>query len=216
VADQAFSVGLTGGLASGKSTVADLLRQRGVPVLDADAVVHGLYETGGEGVDLVADLFGDGVLKPDQSVDRKALAARVLGDAEALESLNRAIHPVVRDEIGRWLDAIEEPIAVVEAALLVETDSWRTYDLLMVVKCTREQQLERALARGVDPLRARALLGAQAAIDRKAALADVVVDNSGGPEQLEGELERAWAEVVERCRLSEGGPQPGQSERFQE
>ncbi len=195
------SVGLTGGLASGKSTVADLLRQRGVPVLDADAVVHGLYDAGGEGVALVADLFGDGVLKPDQSVDRKTLAARVLGDAEALESLNRAIHPVVRDEIGRWLGAIEQPIAVVEAALLVETGSWRTYDLLMVVKCTREQQLERALARGVSELRARALLGAQAAIDKKITLANVVVDNSGGLEQLESELKRAWAEVEKSCQL---------------
>lgn len=200
--ERPFSVGLTGGLASGKSTVADLLRRRGVPVLDADAVVHGLYEPGGEGVALVADLFGDGVLKPDQSVDRKALAARVLGDAEALESLNRAIHPVVRDEIGRWLHATEQPIAVVEAALLVETGSWKTYDLLMVVSCTHQQQLERAFKRGVGPLRARALLGAQAPIDKKAALADVVVDNSGTPERLERELDRAWAEVVERCQLS--------------
>ncbi len=200
--DRICSVGLTGGLASGKSTVAELLRQRGIPVLDADAVVHGLYETGGEGVALVADLFGDGVLKPDQSVDRKTLAARVLGDAEALESLNRAIHPVVRDEIGRWLGAIEEPIAVVEAALLVETGSWKTYDLLMVVSCTYQQQLERAFNRGVGPLRARALLGAQAPIDKKVALADVVVDNSGTPEQLEAELERAWMEVEKSCGLS--------------
>ncbi len=197
--DRAFSVGLTGGLASGKSTVAELLRGRGVPVLDADAVVHDLYEAGGEGVALVADLFGDGLLKPDRSVDRAALAARVLGDAEALERLNRAIHPVVRDEIGRWLESVDQPIAVVEAALLVETGSWETYDLLVVVWCRRDQQLERALARGVTELRARALLGAQAAIDKKTALADVVVDNSGAPEQLEAEVGRAWAEVVERC-----------------
>ena len=193
------SVGLTGGLASGKSTVADLLRQRGVPVLDADAVVHGLYEPFGEGVGLVADLFGDGVLKPDQSVDRAALATRVLGDAEALESLNRAIHPVVRDEIDRWLRNVEKPIAVVEAALLVETGSWKTYDLLMVVSCTPQQQLERAFKRGVSPLRARALLGAQAPIEEKTALTDIVVDNSGDLDQLEAELDRAWAEVVKRC-----------------
>ncbi|RLE28039.1 MAG: dephospho-CoA kinase [Acidobacteria bacterium] len=200
--DRTFSVGLTGGLASGKSTVASMLRQRGVPVLDADAVVHGLYGTGGEGVDLVADLFGDGVLKPDQSIDRAALAARVLGDPEALEQLNRAIHPVVRDEINRWLHAVEHPIAVVEAALLVETGSWKTYDLLMVVRCTHQQQLERAFNRGVSPLRARALLGAQAPIEEKTALANVVVDNSGGPEQLEAELNRAWAEVEKSCQLS--------------
>lgn len=202
MAPRAFSVGLTGGLASGKSTVADRLRQRGVPVLDADAVVHGLYDAKGEGVSLVADLFGDGVLKADQSVDRAALAARVLGDPEGLERLNRAIHPVVRDEINRWLHAATQPIAVVEAALLVETGSWETYDLLMVVKCTAQQQLERAFNRGVSPLRARALLGAQAPIEEKVALADVVVDNSGTPEQLENELDRAWADVVERFQRS--------------
>lgn len=193
------SVGLTGGLASGKSTVAEWLRRRGVPVLDADRVVHGLYDPGGEGVDLVADLFGDGVLKPDGSVDRAALAARVLDDPEALERLNRAIHPVVRDEIGRWLESVDQPIAVVEAALLVETGSWKTYDLLMVVSCSQHQQLERAFKRGVSPLRARALLGAQAPIDKKVALADVVVDNSGSLDQLEGELERAWEAVMDRC-----------------
>lgn len=198
---RAFSVGLTGGLASGKSTVADKLRLRGVPVLDADAVVHGLYDAGGAGVELVANLFGDGVLKPDCSVDRAALAARVLGDPEALERLNRAIHPLVRDEINRWLHAATQPIAVVEAALLVETGSWKTYDLLMVVRCTHQQQLERAFNRGVSPLRARALLGAQAPIEEKTTLADVVVDNSGTPEQLEGELNRAWAEVEKSCQL---------------
>lgn len=198
------SVGLTGGLASGKSTVAEILRQRGVPVLDADTVVHGLYEPGGEGVVLVADLFGDGVLKPDQSVDRKALAARVLGDSEALERLNRAIHPVVRDEIGRWLGSVDQPVAVVEAALLVETGSWKSYDLLMVVSCTPQQQLERAYQRGVSPLRARALLGAQAPIDKKTVLADVVVDNSRGFEHLEAEVDRAWIEVVTRCRPEAG------------
>ncbi len=214
--DRTCSVGLTGGLASGKSTVAELLRKRGVPVLDADAVVHGLYDSGKEGAALVADLFGSGVLNSDQSVDRKALAARVLGDAEALDSLNRAIPPVVRDKIGRWLAAIEAPIAVVEAALLVETGSWKTYDLLMVVRCRREQQLERALARGVTELRARALLGAQAAIEQKTALADVVVDNSGGIEQLKAEVERAWALVVESCQLSVVSSQPVQSERSRE
>ena len=149
----------------------------------------------------MADLFGEGVLKPNRSIDRAALAARVLDDAEALENLNRAIHPVVRDEIDRWVHAVEEPIAVVEAALLVETGSWKTYDLLMVVWCRREQQLERALARGLNELRIRALLGAQAPIDKKIAMADVVVDNSGAPEQVEREVERAWAEVVKRCRL---------------
>jgi dephospho-CoA kinase len=206
-----FSVGLTGGLASGKSTVAGMLRERGIPVLDADAVVHGLYAAGGAGVVPVADLFGDDVLKADRSVDRRALAARVLGDAEALKRLNRTIHPLVREEIERWLEAIEEPIAVVEAALLVETGSYTAYNLLMVVWCNPKQQLERAFLRGVSPLQARALLGAQAPIDEKTALADVVVDNSGTPEDLKAEVERAWAEVEasSQFRTLQNSEEPG-------
>jgi len=190
-----FSVGLTGGLASGKSTVAEMLRERGIPVLDADAVVHELYAVGGPGVAPVVDLFGEDVLGADGSVNRRALANRVLGDTETLEHLNRAIHPLVREEIEGWLEAVDEPIAVVEAALLVETGSYKSYDLLMVVWCNPKQQLERAFHRGVSPLQARALLSAQAPIDEKIALADVVVDNSGTLKQLEIELNRVWAQV---------------------
>ncbi len=98
------------------------------------------------------------------------------------------------DELG------EDANAVVEAALLVETGSWKTYDLLMVVWCSRQEQLDRAIARGVDETRAQVLLNAQAPIDQKTAQADVVVDNSGDPDQLEEELDRAWSEIVKGCQ----------------
>ena len=201
-------VGLTGGLASGKSTVAGLLRDLGVPVLDADAVVHDLYRSGRVGARRVAELFGETVLAEDGSVDRARLARRVLDDDEARRRLEAVIHPLVRDTVDAWVTDLEAPVGVVEAALLVETGSWRRYDILIVVRCRPDQQLKRAVARGLEPERARALLAAQMPIDEKVAAADIVVDNSGNLSDLDEMLRAAWAEVIERCRHcreTEGG-----------
>lgn len=193
-------VGLTGGLASGKSTVARLLAARGVPVLDADRVVHELYRQGAPGAEAVARIFGPGVLDEHGGVDRGALGGRVLRDPDLRLALEQAIHPLVREEIARWLRSLGEvPAAVVEASLLVETGSYRAYDVLVVVACDRSQQLERAVARGMAEERARALLAAQLPLADKRALADVVVDNGGAPASLEPELARAWTAVEELC-----------------
>jgi dephospho-CoA kinase len=115
--------------------------------------------------------------------------------------LERAIHPLVRQQIGCWIDRLGPvPVAVVEAALLVETGSYRAYDVLMVAYCTGDQQLERALARGIPEERARALLKAQRPLEEKCELADVVIDNCGPREDLQEEVHRAWAEVLRLCR----------------
>ncbi|MCD4749654.1 MAG: dephospho-CoA kinase [Thermoanaerobaculales bacterium] len=197
-------VGLTGGLASGKSTVAALLAQKGVPVFDADDAVHGLYAAGASGARAVGEIFGPDILTNDGSVDREALAARAMGDAEARDLLNRTIHPLVRLEVERWFSTVGEPVAVTEAALLVETGSWRAYDVLMVVSCRPDQQLERALARGLSLERAHTIFGAQAPLEEKLAIADVIVDNSGPAHDLETEVERAWLEVLRSCYSSAG------------
>ena len=193
-------VGLTGGLASGKSTVARLLAERGVPVLDADTVVHDLYTPGAAGARAVAEIFGPGVLDGDGGVDRGILGGRVLRDQELRRALEQAIHPLVRAEIARWLEGLGDvPLAVVEASLLVETGSYRAYDVLVIAYCTRKQQLERAQARGVTEERALALIDAQMALEKKRELADAVIDNSGPPEDLERELTRAWSDVERLC-----------------
>jgi dephospho-CoA kinase len=194
------TVGLTGGLASGKTAVAARLVARGVPVCDADAVVHDLYRPGAAGTRVVGDLFGAAVLAADGSVDRRVLGDLVLDDAEGLQRLNLAVHPLVRDEIARWLSGLEAAIAVVEAALLVETGAASGYDLLVVVACEPRQQIERALARGMDRQRIMATLAAQAPLADKAAAADVVIDNSGAVEDLESEVDRAWRRVARLCR----------------
>ena len=204
VAPRPCLVGLTGGLASGKSTVARLLEARGVPVLDADREVHRLYETGAAGATAVRRLFGESVLAAGGGVDRDALARRVLADGAALARLNAAVHPLVRAAVEDWVHGLAgsaepPPVAVVEAALLVETGGRDAYDVLVVVWCAAGQQLERAVERGMSEERARELLAAQLPIDAKRAAADVVIDNSGTREALADELDRAWREVLALC-----------------
>lgn len=199
------TVGLTGGLASGKSTVARMLGELGAAVIDADAVVHELYRGGEPGAIEVARLFGREVLAADGAVDRGALAARIATDTAARHRLEGAIHPLVRWKVGEWLHALEEAdetpsVAVVEAALLVETGSFRSYDLLVVVWCSPEQQLERAVSRGMPEERVRAFLAAQLPLAEKATRADVVVDNSGSQTELGAEVDRVWHEILQRCR----------------
>jgi len=179
--------------------VARLLAARGVPVFDADAGVHRLYQPGQSGAEEVARLFGGAVLDASGGVDREALSARVLEDRKVRIALEAAIHPLVRRLIESWLDALDAPIAVIEAALLIETGSWRRYDVLAVVWCEPDQQFNRAIVRGVPQNRARRLLAAQLAIDQKTRLADVVVDNRGDLEELQVEVDRAWSEILEHC-----------------
>jgi dephospho-CoA kinase len=193
-------VGLTGGLASGKSLVANLLTADGTPTLDADAVVHRLYEPGEAGALAVAEIFGPGILDREGGVDRGLLGGRVLRDRELRLTLESVIHPLVREEIARWVDGLRgAPVAVVEASLLVETGSYRNYDLLLVVWCRREQQLERARERGMSEDRARDLIEAQMPLDDKRQVADVVIDNSKPVTELAAEVERAWDQIAALC-----------------
>lgn len=194
------TVGLTGGLATGKSTVARILETRGIPVFDADATVHELYEPGGAGAAAVADLFGAAVLDDEGGVVRAALSEMVLGNAAARLRLENAIHPMVRTAVKEWLVSISDrPVAVVEAALLAETGYYREYDVLMVVWCDQHQQLQRALERGVPAEHARALINAQLPMAEKKELADVLVDNRGDLEDLTSEVDRAWSLVHRLC-----------------
>lgn len=195
------TVGLTGGLASGKSTVAESLERLGAEVFDCDGYVHELYLPGGAGALDVAYLFGAGVLDAEGGVDRDALAAEVLPDASKRVRLEGAIHPLVRDGVDAWLGTLgPHSVAVIEAALMVETGSWRNYDLLAVVWCSPDQQLARAAARGVPEDRARGMLAVQKPMIEKRDLADVVIDNDGNRDELDVEVQRAWSEIVTRCR----------------
>ncbi|MBD3868481.1 MAG: dephospho-CoA kinase [Acidobacteria bacterium] len=197
-------VGLTGGIASGKSTVAGWFRELGAYVQDGDAVAHQVMEPGGAAYDDVVGRFGDGILDRDRSINRVLLGELVFQDSAAREELNRLVHPKVREASADMLSAYladggSAPMMIFEAALLVETGMYREYDSLVVVSCSREEQLERLLSRGfltVDGARAR--IEAQLPLSRKLAVADYVIDTSTSPEQSRIQTEKVFRKLAVR------------------
>lgn len=194
-------VGLTGGIASGKSTVARELARAGCKVLDADALAHAAIAPGGDAVDDVLERFGPEAADDRGGIDRPALAAIVFRDPDARAALEAIVHPRVRAAVERAVrddpPAGPEPIAVVDAALLVETGTYREYDALIVVACSLATQTARLVARdglGLDEAGRR--IAAQAPVEAKLAVADHVIDTDGA---LERTLERA-REVAEALR----------------
>ena len=194
-------VGLTGGVASGKSEVARLLAARGAAVLDADAIVDALYRPGAGGAAAVAALFGPEVLTSAGGVDRGCLARRVLDDPAARRRLEAAVHPLVRAEVADWLAAQERSphppeVAVVEAALLVETGSFREYDRLVVVTAPLATRRARARAAGWESERFERIASVQADDGRRAAVAHFVVRNDGDLGALERAVDALWQDLV--------------------
>ena len=187
-------VGLTGGIASGKSTVGRMFSRRGVPVIDADAIAREMVAPGTGGLAAVAEAFGAGVLAPDGTLDRARLGEVVFADPQKRRRLEEILHPRIIEEQDRRLDALgaggRTAVAVVEAALLVESGGWRRFDRLVVVDCEEGQQIERLRRRdGLDEAAARARLGAQIPLSEKVKLADRVIDTRGGLEETQAQVE---------------------------
>lgn len=191
-------VGLTGGIGSGKSTVARILEQRGAVVFDADALARQAVEPGTPGHDAVVDRFGANVLGPGGELDREALASIVFADPAARRDLEAIVHPEVRRLFAEGCEAYrdDDVVVVFSAPLLVETGMHTAFEVLVVVSTPVESQIERLLrdrAMGEDSIRAR--IAAQAPLEEKAAVADVIVDNEGTLEELEAQVDRLWAEL---------------------
>ncbi|HVQ35276.1 MAG TPA: dephospho-CoA kinase [Candidatus Bathyarchaeia archaeon] len=196
--------GLTGGLASGKSTVAAMFRRRGALHLDADAIAHELLAPGGGAEAPVLERFGPSILGADGAIDRGALGAIVFSDPAALSDLNAIVHPKVREEIARRLareasSASPAEVALVDAPLLVEAGMHRELDAIVVVTCPPEVQVARAVARGMREDEARRRIAAQAPVEEKLAVADVVIDNGGTLEETEAQVRTAWDRLRERA-----------------
>jgi dephospho-CoA kinase len=177
-------VGLTGGLACGKTFVGEALEGFGCLVIQADELGHEALAPGGEAYDAVVREFGPGILGEDGAIDRQKLAARVFGSPERLERLNQLVHPAVvrREEeaIAAYAAGHPDGIAVVEAAILIETGSYKRFDRMILVTCGEEQQVERALRRkNAEEGDIRARLSRQMPLDEKRKYADFVIDTSG-------------------------------------
>lgn len=201
--------GITGTIASGKSTVAGILRDRyGVPVADADQAGRDVTTPGSPALDEIRRRLGDRFIGDDGTLDRRSLRDHVAADPDARQHLEAILHPAIYRELDRWCrlqEARGAPLVAVEASLLVETGNARRYDLLVVVSCSEETSIRRLVAhRGFTEAQARAWIGSQLPAHVKEGLADVVIRNEGTLADLEAEVARAWP------ALSGGLPAPGQ------
>jgi dephospho-CoA kinase len=192
-------VGLTGGIASGKSTFAAALRARGLPVVDADALAKAAVAPGTAALAEIARAFGAGVLGPDGALDRKRMGALVFSDPDARRRLEAITHPAVRlamAEETRRLAAGGHELAFYDTPLLYEVGLDRVLDSVVVVWAPPAVQRARMVARdGLSPDAADARLAAQLPIDEKAARADFVVENVGAVGELEGKADRLLADL---------------------
>jgi dephospho-CoA kinase len=190
-------IGLTGGIGSGKSTVAGLLAARGARVIDADRIAREVVEPGTPGLDAVVGAFGAEVLTAEGALDRPALAAVVFADPQARRRLDGIVHPLVRSRAAELVAAAPpEAVVVQDVPLLVETGQAASYDLVLVVQADPATRVRRLVGRGLSEDDARARIAAQATDEQRRAVADVVLDNSGTVEELEAQVDRFWAERV--------------------
>ncbi len=201
------TVGITGGAGTGKSTAAALLTERhGVPVVDADAVARDVVAVGTPGLARVVETFGEGVLTERGTLDRQAMRARIVASSDARRKLEHIVHPLialgVADRLAELASA-GHAWAGVEAALMVETGSYRLYDALIVVSCSPATQVARVMARdGVDEEAAKALLATQLPLASKEAVATVVVRNDSSLVELEAAVDAAWAQITQAATAS--------------
>ena len=197
-----LSVGMTGGIACGRTTVGGFMSRLGACVVDMDAVGHRLMAFGGAGVEPVKEAFGESHVDRDGGIDRKSLGAVVFSDEQARRKLEAILHPLIREETDRMIAAFaaakRRGIAVTDAALLVETGNHERYQRLVVVVCDPHQQLERLMTRDtLSEKEARARIAAQAPLEKKADLADYVIDTSGTLTQTEKRTREVYAMLLE-------------------
>lgn len=192
-----FLLGLTGGLASGKSTVAGWLREAGFLVVDADRLVAELHAAGGRGAAAVRELFGEEVLTTTGAVDHAALARQIFTDPEARHRLEAAIHPLVRQRFQE-IAATTSGVIALEATLLVEAGYGPDFDLVVSVEADLEKRLARAVARGMDEAAARARLAAQGNGEKRRSEAHRLLYNDGTLADLRREVDLLIAELRQR------------------
>jgi dephospho-CoA kinase len=200
-------VGLTGGIASGKSTVASLLRDMDCPVLDADPLGHELLEQGQAAYDEVVREFGKEVLDRYGNVDRGKLGPIVFADRRKRTRLNQILHPRILDVVRKWFAALDQPggpdLAIVEAALIIEANYHKELDKVMVCWCRPEQQIERLKERGLTTEQALVRIAAQMPMEEKQRVADEPIDCSGAIEQTERQVAEAVKRMVQSATSSE-------------
>ncbi len=201
-------IGLTGGIGSGKSTVADLLVERGAALVDTDRIAHELTAPGGDAIAPIRTAFGEGVIAADGRLDRAAMRSIAFSDPAARRRLEGILHPMIRARTQAGIEAAVAagaPYVLVAVPLLVESGDWRgRYDRVLVVDCPEPVQVDRVMSRSALPReQVEAILAAQATRAQRLAAADDVVDNGGAPAALTAQIDRLHAAYVGLSRSDE-------------
>lgn len=194
-------IALTGGIASGKSTISSRLSQLGASVVDADLLSREAVDAGSPGLAAIAERFGSDVIAADGSLDRAALGSIVFADEAARNDLNAIVHPEVRRLAAERLATIArsdpDAIAVYDVPLLVETGVDHDFDLVVVADADAEIRTQRLISlRNLDPVEARRRVVAQASDEERRRIADVLIDTTGSLEETEAQVDSLWADLV--------------------
>lgn len=203
--------GLTGGIACGKSTIAQVFRELGAVVIDADQIHHRLCEKGEKGWERIKEAFSDSVFNEDGSLNREKLGEIVFHDPVQRKRLEEISHPLIMEQIHEEVRSCAGkniPFILVEAALLIESNRAKQFHGLIVVSCRKEQQIERLMrTRAISKEKALSMIGAQLSIEEKVKRATYVIDNSADLEKMKKQVKKVFQEIrkrkVERCSLWE-------------
>ena len=198
-----LTIGLTGGIGSGKSTVSKFLAELGAPVIDADKVGHAIYQPDGPAYQEMIDAFGRDILAPDGAIDRKKLGPIVFGDPAALKRLNAIVHPKMFARMREMVAAMraqgERKPIVIEAAILIEANWQPLFDEIWLVIASKERVIERVERdRGMKPEQTEARIRAQLSDDERRRHASLVVTNDGTLEELRARVGEIWESATRR------------------
>lgn len=199
-------VGLTGGIASGKTFVSNELKRLGAHIIDADVIAREIVEPGRPALAEIVKEFGTGILKPDATLDRKALAAIVFSDKEKLQILNGITHPRIIERTKALIDEIQsahkDPLIVVDAAVLIEAGIHGSVDEVVVVLISEEEQMKRLIARdGLTEEEAKKRVASQLPLKEKAGYADYVIDNSNSPEETLKCVQELFLSLTKKTKM---------------
>jgi dephospho-CoA kinase len=194
-------VGLTGGIATGKSVVRSELERLGVPTIDADDVARDVVAPGTPGLAAILDRFGPGVLDRDGTLDRRKLGSIVFADEKGRRELEQIVHPAVKAAIGAWLDSLNEThkVAVAVIPLLYETGRERDFDVVITTACSSDEQLRRVMTRdSLSEVQAKQRIAAQLSTEEKVRRADFAIWTDGTPEDTKRQVVETLEQLARR------------------
>ena len=202
-----FSIGLTGGIGSGKTTVANLFGERGAALIDTDAIAHQLTTPGGAAIDAIRATFGDDFIGADGAMDRARMRAHVFADTGARKQLEAVLHPLIRSETARAAQAAHGDYLIFVVPLLVESQQWRTRtSRVLVVDCSEDVQIARVMQRNaMTRAQVEAIMAAQATRAERLAAADDIIENNGDTAALLPQIERLHALYLSLAKTNRDG-----------